>query len=71
MARRPLIDLQHRFFIPLWRRIAVVAVCIGWGAFEFSGGFAFWGTLFMGVGLYCAYVFFLAFDPPDEEEKDG
>lgn len=67
MARRPIIDVQHRFFIPLWRRIAVVAICLGWGFFEFWGGYTFWGSLFVGIGLYCAYAFFLAFDPPEEE----
>jgi len=48
----------------MWRRVALVALCIGWGIFEFTGGYPFWGTLFVGVGLYCAYNFFVAFDPP-------
>ncbi len=52
-------DFKHPFFEPLWRRIAVVAVCIGWGLFEFSTGAAFWGILFTGVGLVAAYQFFI------------
>ncbi len=61
-----LIDVQHRFFIPLWRRVLVVAVCLGWAAVEFSGRQWPWGLLFVAIGLYCAHQFFIAFDPPDE-----
>lgn len=61
-------DLRHEpFFRPLWRRIAVVALCLGWGAFEFIGGAPFWGTLFAGAGLYAAWELLIAFDP----ETDG
>jgi hypothetical protein len=29
-------DNEHPFFRPLWRRILLVAVCVGWSIFEFS-----------------------------------
>ncbi len=58
------LDVQHEFFLPLWRRIAVVAVCFGWTIFEFTLGDAFWGVLVAGIGAYCAHQFFWAFDPP-------
>ncbi len=61
-----LINVQVPFFKPLWRRVATVVVCFGWGAFELVGGSAFWGTLFIGLGLICSYEFFVAFNPPDE-----
>lgn len=61
------LDVQLAFFRPLWRRIAVVAVSLGWAAVEFASGAAFWGVLFGAVGLYCAHQFFVAFDPPDDE----
>lgn len=69
-----LIDVQHPFFKPLWRRVAVVALCLGWGLFEFASGTPFWGVLFVGLGLFCAYEFFVAFDPdgaskPDEKDS--
>lgn len=60
---RPLIDLRHPFFRPLWRRVAVVVVCLAWGAFEFATGSVFWGTVFAGVGVVCAWQFFTDFDP--------
>ena len=60
---RPLLDLRHPFFRPLWRRVAVVAVCLGWGGFEFATGSTFWGVIFVGLGAVCAWQFFLTFDP--------
>jgi hypothetical protein len=57
-------DVQHPFFIPLWRRIVVVALCLGWAGFEFATAQPFWGILFGAAGLYCAYQFFVVFDPP-------
>lgn len=57
-------DVQHPFFIPLWRRIAVVALCLGWAGFELALGSPFWAILFGAIGIWCAHQFFIAFDPP-------
>lgn len=54
-----LIDPEHPFYKPLWVRIAIVAVCIVWAAFEFALGAPFWGVLFGGAGVYAGYVFFM------------
>jgi len=65
--------IRHPFFIPLWRRIVTVAVCLGWAAFEFWGGNPGWGTLFGGTGILAAYGFFVGFDPDEiraKAEKD-
>lgn len=64
------LDVQHPFFIPLWRRIAVVAICLGWAGFELVAGSVFWALLFGALGLYCAHQFFIAFDPQQPAEKD-
>lgn len=29
-----LIDPKHPFYRPLWRRIVIVAICVGWFLFE-------------------------------------
>ena len=55
-------DVQHPFFIPLWRRIAVVAACLGWALLELSWGNPGWSILFGAIGSYCAHQFFVAFD---------
>ncbi|MBF0277244.1 MAG: DUF3329 domain-containing protein [SAR324 cluster bacterium] len=53
-----LIDFNHPFFELLWRRLAVIAVCLGWAALEFYQASPFWGILFGTLGLYCIYGFF-------------
>ncbi|WP_439562827.1 hypothetical protein [Roseinatronobacter sp.] len=62
-----LLDVQHPFFRPLWRRVAVVAICLGWAVFEIVTASPFFAILFGAVGAYCAYQFFIIFDPKDPE----
>ncbi len=64
-----LFDLDHPAFRPLWLRIVLVAVCLGWAAVEFASGAPFWGVLFGGMGLYAAWRFFVTFDPRPEPEE--
>jgi hypothetical protein len=79
MAKR-LQDVQLPFIIPVWRRVALVGVCLGWAALEWSWGKQFWSILFGAVGVYCAHQFFVAFDPqpkpgtkksPDTDPDEG
>ncbi len=65
-----LFNLRHPFFRPLWRRIAVVAVCAGWGFFELSMGNAFWVVLFWGLAGVCAYEFFVIYDEANYRDED-
>ena len=58
-----LFDFNHPFFIPLWRRVLVVAACLGWAVFELIGGNPFWAILFGAIGLAAAYGFFINFNP--------
>ena len=61
--KKRLLDVQLPFFIPIWRRIALVAACFGWAIFELSLGNHFWAGLFCVIGAYCAHQFFFAFEP--------
>ncbi len=76
-----LFDLQQPFFYPLWRRIAVVVLCLGWSVVEFSTAAPFWGIIFGGLGIFALWQFF--FDnwpgaknaghketPPDADASD-
>lgn len=63
-----LLGLRHPFFLPLSRRIATCVVTGGWAVFEITLGNAFWATFVGGIALYCAYEFFVSFDP--ENYKD-
>lgn len=62
-----LLDVQHPFFRPLWRRIVITVLCLGWAVFEFVTASPFFGVLFGAIGLYCVYQFFFAFDPKEPQ----
>lgn len=66
---RKLLDLNHPFFIPLWRRVLVVVACLGWALVEVANDSTVWAFLFGGIGLYAGYVFFLDFHPRDPDAK--
>jgi len=53
-------DLQTPFFLPKWRRVAVVLVCILWGGFEFANANTFWGLLFCAIACYASWQFFFS-----------
>ena len=58
-------DLRVPFFIPLWRRIAVVAVSLCWAVFEFATGAPFWGFVFVAMGFFAAWELLLSGWPDD------
>lgn len=55
-------DLDHPFFLPVWRRYAVVGLCLLWTLVELSRGAYVWAMLFGAAGLYCAKGLLLDFD---------
>lgn len=64
-------DNQHPFFRPLWRRIAVIAVCVIWSAVEFAVGTPFWGTLLAGMAIYAVWTFLIQYKPGEEPPPSG
>ena len=64
-----LFDLDHPFFIPLWRRVMIVVACLGWALFEFLAASPFWGMLFGAIGLYAGWHFFFNFNPRTPDSK--
>jgi hypothetical protein len=52
-------ESDRTFFQPLWRRLAVTAVCVVWSAFEFANGESFWGLLTGAAAAYAAWNFFV------------
>lgn len=62
------VDLNHPIFIPLWRRVLIVAVCLAWAGVEAAGQEVVWATIFGCVGLYCAWHFFLNFNPRNPDD---
>ena len=56
-------DADHPFFRPLWRRVAVVAACVGWSAVEWFYGDEVWGMITLAIAAYGVWAFFITFDP--------
>jgi hypothetical protein len=59
-------DSEHPFFRPLWRRVAIVAVCVIWSVIEFATGAPFWGAIALGFAAYAVWQYFYLFKPGDE-----
>lgn len=53
-------DLQVPFFIPLWRRIAVVVFSLGWALFELIAGAPLWALVFGAMGAFAAWELLLS-----------
>ncbi len=56
------IDPQEiRWFGPVWRRIALIAVIAAWSALELYNGNGFWGYMTLAVFAYLVWRLFIAF----------
>ena len=51
------------FFDPLWRRVAVVAICAGWTGLEFFYGENMWAGIAAAITAYAVWSFLLAYKP--------
>jgi membrane-bound metal-dependent hydrolase YbcI (DUF457 family) len=62
MARaRPEGAAGHRWFAPLWRRLLVIAVCLGWVAIEaWNDPSSLWLWVALAVTCWGVYDFFFA-----------
>ena len=50
-----LIDPDHPFFVPVWRRWLVSGGPLAWAVFELATGNAGWAVLFGAAGAYAFY----------------
>ena len=50
-----MIDPTDPFFAPLWRRVVIVALCLGWALFEVATGSPGWALMFGAAGAYAAF----------------
>lgn len=64
--RRRFLDADHPMLRPLWVRVLIVAACAAWAAFEFRSGSGLWGAVFLALGVYAFWGFFL--DPGRRQE---
>jgi hypothetical protein len=54
-------DRDVNFFRPIWRRVAVTAVCVVWAVFELIGHDGTWITITLGLTAYAVWTLFIAF----------
>jgi hypothetical protein len=59
-------DASHPFFRPLWRRVALVAVCAAWTVVELVVGDPTWAVMTGAIGAYAAWTFLIAYKPATE-----
>lgn len=63
-------DTNHAFFRPLWRRVAIVAVCVVWSLVEWANGQTVWGAMTLAIAAYGVWVFFIKYDPTPPPGED-
>ncbi|MGA1600362.1 MAG: hypothetical protein ACO4AU_15040 [bacterium] len=69
MGSAKLLDLEDKFYRPLWVRLLITFSCLGWAAIEFLSGAPFWALMFGGTGGYCAYQFFVVLPKRNRPER--
>ena len=62
-----MIDPSHKFYRPLYVRIGIVALCLGWAIVEATTGEPIWGVAVGAVGVYAAWMLLLNYTPAPEE----
>lgn len=58
-------ELQIDFFLPVWRRVVLIGICLGAAVFEFILGTPVWGLVFGGMGAYALWQLFFSGWPGD------
>lgn len=56
-----LIDPDHPFFRPAWRRWATALLPLLWAGWEFANGYPGWGLLFGAAGAYAFWMLILRY----------
>ncbi len=63
-------NLQHPFFVPLWRRILTSALVAGWALFELLTNSPGWAAMFGALAIWTIYTFFITFDSDTYKDND-
>jgi hypothetical protein len=62
-------DFTHPFFRPIWIRVLVVALALGWALFEVVSGSPGWAIIFGGIGAVALWGLFIRYDPAPSEKE--
>ena len=66
-----ILDADHPFFAPRWRRVAVVAFCALWSFIEFATGAPMWGMITGALAAYTAWVLLYSPEAPRDPDSDA
>ncbi len=58
-----MIDTNHPFYDPLWRRILIPAICFVWAVIELVTGSVTWAVISGALGLFAAYKLLVEWRP--------
>jgi hypothetical protein len=64
---RGVFDLDHPWFRPLWRRLLVTGIALGWGVLELASGSPGFAVLFLALGAYAGWRLFVTFNPRGDQ----
>jgi hypothetical protein len=56
-------NFSHPFFRPLWLRVLVVCVALGWALVEILTGSPGWAIIFGALGAVAFWGLIVAYDP--------
>lgn len=59
-----LIDPANPFYRPLWVRVLIVAVCLGWALVEVANGAIVWAMFFAALGAYATWALLFTWKDP-------
>lgn len=62
-----MLDPQHPFFRPAWRRYLITAAPFAWAFVEYGNGNPLWAYLFAGIGGYLGWQLILSWKPDGED----
>jgi hypothetical protein len=57
---------DHPFLRPLWRRIVLVVICLGWAGLEYYGGSPTWAMIALAFAGYGAWQYLYLYKPSQE-----
>lgn len=66
---RSAFDLDQPFFLPMWRRVLVVAACTLWALAEWASAEPFWALIASAFAVYSAWGLLLNFDAAKAEAR--
>lgn len=58
-----MIDPNHPFYEPLWRRILIPGVCFVWAVVELLTGSVTWAAISGALGVFAAYKLLVEWRP--------